>query len=225
MLQCKRTTAGRWHSRGSRWAAAALCTWRRRSGRPSSRRPPRPANVCAFKDNSEQGFQGSDGQVVTVAAVCPRPARVCAFRGSCPQPAMSHAMQCRSIRHRQAMCMAALLPGLQHTKAASTGHKECQVGGTAALPPLERPPCSHASIGRCQPPSHAQKPAQQLTLSMPRTSPRISAARNSMQPPHTNSVRSCTPGIARDLYRGAPTDSTCEWLRSSKSRHAARAPQ
>lgn len=153
MLQCKRTTAGRWHSRGSRWAAAALCTWRRRSGRPSSRRPPRPANVCAFKDNSEQGFQGSDGQVVTVAAVCPRPARVCAFRGSCPQPAMSHAMQCRSIRHRQAMCMAALLPGLQHTKAASTGHKECQVGGTAALPPRApaMQPCQHRSMPATEP--------------------------------------------------------------------------
>lgn len=47
MLQYKRTTAGRWHSRGSRWAAAALCTWRRRSGRQSSRHPPRPAvGVC-----------------------------------------------------------------------------------------------------------------------------------------------------------------------------------
>ena len=33
------------------------------------------------------------------------------------------------------MFMDALLPGLQHTKAASTGHKECQVGGTPHSPP------------------------------------------------------------------------------------------
>ena len=37
------TTAGRWHSPGSRWAAAARCTWRRRSDHLSSLRPARPA--------------------------------------------------------------------------------------------------------------------------------------------------------------------------------------
>lgn len=40
--QLKRTTAGRWHSPGSRWAAAALYIWRQPSGRLNSRRLPRP---------------------------------------------------------------------------------------------------------------------------------------------------------------------------------------
>lgn len=164
----QRTTAGRSRSRGSGWRGPARCSARPRSGRRCTRPRPRPAEQGMGHQRGREGI----GRCSTPRArpsLCPPSPQAC----SCEEGGRRERAARGGARRPRAGRSSASAGASWPQQAARAPR------GMRPAPRPARPP------GR---PAHPPPP----TLRMPRGSPRISAPRNSMQPPHTNSVRCLT---------------------------------